>query len=143
MKRILMLHHGWFYSYEQDGTDEVTVEVMRTREGKTESLGNASAKIIIDQNRSVYGGSWGVEQTDAGNGRACALAYIYVPKSEGAIKYEMHAYHFNDPLYFGKEYDRTFSGPQTDHGGKSTAIEDMGSVWRIGLSGGCGPADKV
>ncbi len=77
-------------NYAQDGTDEVSVEVMRNRDGKTVSLGIAKANILIDKDRRVLQGSWGVEQTEASdfeqNGRMCAYAYIYVPKVAGAIK---------------------------------------------------------
>ena len=130
-----------------EGTDNVTVEVFRMRDGKSESLGNATAEILVEQKKTVIEGSWGIEEKEADAGRSCANAYIYVPKVEDAIQYDMDAYHFNDPLYFGKEYSRTWTGPQSDHGNKSTAIEDLGSQWRIGLSGGCGPdegqADRV
>ena len=124
-----------------EGTDNVTVEVFRMRNGQSESLGNATAEILVEQKKTVIEGSWGIEEKEADAGRSCANAYIYVPKVEDAIQYDMDAYNFNDPLYFGKEYVRTWTGPQGDHGAKSTPIEDLGSQWRIGLSGGCGPDD--
>ncbi len=64
-------------------------------------------------------------------------------KLQVQLSYEMHAYNFNDPLYFGKEYDRTWSGAQSDGGGKNTAIEDMGSEWRIGLVGWLWSREKI
>jgi hypothetical protein len=75
-------------------------------------------------------------------GRTCISAHLIIPKVEGATYYAIHAYGFNDPLFFGTEIFESLDplNPRDhDAGGQATPQIDEGDQWSQGLSGECGP----
>lgn len=107
---------------------------------QNDEIGRAEAFVTVGG--ELHAGRFGIVTTPADPGRSCVNAYWYVPLVDGINNYDLRLYNYDDPIFWGTEYTREFSGPEPDGGGKDTAISQVGNEWRGLLSGVCGPNDK-
>ncbi len=91
-------------------TDEITVEVYRST---TEPpIGTASATVSLVP--LVVEGGWYIDVREFMVGTVpyrCVGAKLWFPLVEGATRYEVYAYGFNDPHFYGTELRRTVRPP--------------------------------
>ncbi len=91
------------------GTDFVDVDV---RVGFIGQLGTARASVSVEARQQVVAGSFFItEPVGLDAGRQCVESYIVFPVVPGARAYEMHAFGFNDPAFWGTDIRRSFSVP--------------------------------
>lgn len=131
-----------------EGTDQVTVEVF---DAQNRSLGSASASVsVLKRDEMVVHGAADIQletYMEGNNERYCLAVFVTFPLVEGARQYEMYAYDFNDPYFWGTEIRRTFIPPfpqysrcdgLTSSAGASGADGD--SAYYFFLGSGSGPA---
>lgn len=115
----------------EEGSDEVSVEVFAMENGELLSLGGATATALVEEEPTVFEGSW-IVHTDTytqsnGTPRNCAAVYITFERVPDAVTYEVYGYNFFDPYFFGDDLRYTVAERST-WPGYDTACADLHAV---------------
>jgi hypothetical protein len=121
-----------------EGHDTIRVEALVTKDGKNTSLGAATSTVLVEKRKTVMMGAFSVEVVDTGNGRYAMYPCVIVPKVEGASRYSVYCYGFNDWAYYGTSLSLV-----SPFGGSTM---DRGSAYYVPVAGffaGYGPNGEV
>ena len=129
------------------GSELVSVEVFSTRDGTKRSVGRASATVKVDNKPTVVQGRYFSEVHSLPNNRVCAGAYIAFPLVQGAKYYDLHAYNFNDTLFWGTQINTaiflvSYPVPWGTCDVKGLISGVNGNEFVFMLTGGSGPASS-
>jgi hypothetical protein len=120
------------------GEETVAVEVFSTKDGERRSLGIARANVKIEEKKSIVFGRYFTQINPIEDNRKETLAIVAFPKVEGAKRYSIRAYDFNDYAYYGRQYSASWTPPNVPSGWHDKGAE----VW-IPISGTWGPGDSA
>jgi hypothetical protein len=120
------------------GIDLIDVDVLV---GTIGTLASAQASVSVNARTSlVQGELFATDPIAADAGRSCAWVYIKFPLVEGATRYDMHAYRFDDPAHWGTSIKEFFVTPlPVLPGFAALQSGTMGGDFYFFLTGGCGP----
>lgn len=127
------------------GSEQVSVTVYSLKDGSKRLVGRATTTVTVDNKPTVVQGRYFSEVHSLPNNRVCAGAYIAFPLVEGARYYDLHAYNFNDTLFWGTQINTAIFlvsypipwGP-CDVKGLISGVN--GTEFVFMLTGGSGPA---
>ncbi len=109
-----------------EGSDSIRVEAFVTKNGTRTSLGAATSRIAVEKRRTVIMGRWEVLLYQ-NNGTPWVGVFIVIPKVDGAERYNVHCYGFNDFAWYGTSLD--LSKP-------SSFSDERDSEYWQGITGG-------
>ncbi|MBL8988823.1 MAG: Ig-like domain-containing protein [Gemmatimonadetes bacterium] len=132
----------WVARSSTDGSDQITVEVFSTQNAVRTFLGRATATVKVEKRRSIVFGTATLTSVSFPSGnrtRICAVYYADIPLVQGAKRYVVRGYGFNDPLHYGKQFSFTATVPLPTHvpcSGAGWGINGaVGNVYRHLLTG--------
>lgn len=108
----------WVARSSSEGTDQITVEVFSTQNTVRTLLGRATATVKVEKRKSIFFGTGTLTTVSYPSGnrtRLCAVYYADIPLVQGAKRYLVRGYGFNDPLFYGRQFSFSVTAPFPAH----------------------------
>lgn len=96
---------------DAEGTDVITVDVYtQNPDGRRWQIGTVQATVKVERRKTILAGGWYVKSLNV-DGTFCSYVVVHFPLVEGATRYDVYAYGFNDTAFYGRDLDFTVSPP--------------------------------